>query len=125
LAARDDHLRQARENRRLALALIEAHQHDPCAVQWVVTMAFYSAVHGVEAHLARYGEHSGEHAGREALMAVTRFGIPARVFEAYKRLKGWSRNGRYELRQFTPDWVRTRVFSNLDIIIAFADSATP
>jgi hypothetical protein len=43
LASRDDHLRQARENQRLALALFQTHRDDPCAIQWIDTMSFYSA----------------------------------------------------------------------------------
>ena len=58
-------------------------------------------------------------------MAVSVYGIPEPVFQAYKRLKGWSRNGRYELRQFTVEFVETQAFRNLDIVLTFAETAAP
>jgi hypothetical protein len=88
-------------------------------MQWAVTMTFYAAVHCIEGHLATYGEHTGQHADRDALMVVSRFGIPPDVFEAYKRLKGWSVNGRYEMRRFSADFVRDRALPNLQVITQF------
>jgi len=46
----NDHLAQARDNRAYAEWVFITAQSDPTALQWVVTAAFYSALHGLTAY---------------------------------------------------------------------------
>src|SRR5207253_1020404 len=46
------HLEQARQNRDHARFLVADARVRPVALQWAVTVAFYCAVHCIEAHLA-------------------------------------------------------------------------
>ena len=68
-------------------------------MQWATTIAFYCAVHCIEAHFARFGVHSSTHTQRESTMAQPMYNIPPDVYVAYKQLKQWSIQGRYRMRQ--------------------------
>jgi hypothetical protein len=115
----NDHLQQARDNRRLAEVLLTAHAEDSGATTWAMTLAFYAAVHCIEARFARDGDHSRSHADRDSRMLETRYGIPEPVFDAYQRLQNWSENGRYKHQSFTADYVRSRGLPSLAVIAAF------
>jgi hypothetical protein len=117
----DEHLQQARDNRRLANALLNLHASDLGATTWAVTLAFYAAVHCIEACFARRGEHSGDHGGRESLMVQARFGIPERVFTTYRLLEEWSRNGRYKHQTYSAEFVRSRALPALKRITDFSN----
>jgi hypothetical protein len=50
----DDHLAQARANLVVMRHLLDhAQELGPAAPQWAVTIAFYTALHCVDAHLSR------------------------------------------------------------------------
>jgi len=66
--------------------------------EWIVTAAFYAALHWVEAYFDnRYGLHFTTHNARNT--AVIRFGLP--VATEYLELYKWSRYARYLLHRFT------------------------
>ncbi len=82
-------------------------------------MAFYCALHCVEAYLATFGEHSHDHTDREALMVQLRFGIPRSLFNDYRHLKSRSMQARYHMRRFTPEAVRQSIFPYLARVTLF------
>ena len=56
------HLRQAEHNRVLIETL---DPKDPRFLDWIVTAAFYAAVHFIEAWLAGINQHSSTHTDRD------------------------------------------------------------
>jgi hypothetical protein len=114
-----DHLEQARKNRALAERLL-AQSTDPTNVQWSVVLAFYCAVHCLQAHLIGLGHDPESHAQRGALIALPSSGVPADVRWSYRWLKHRSESARYRLGQFAPQFVRTAVLdSHLEHIARF------
>lgn len=109
MAQRAAHLEQARENRRVAELALSTWPDDPTVRQWAVTMAFYCAVHCVEAYLADRGQHSLNHRHRDQLLSELAIGFPADARDAYEQLKQWSEGARYLPRSFTFDQVRVYV----------------
>ncbi len=75
-------------------------------MQWAVTAVFYSAVHCIEAHLARFGVTSRSHTQRDFHIADPRYGIPIDVADAYEHLKRRSNGARYYMWRFTATQVR-------------------
>lgn len=66
--------------------------------EWIVTAAFYAALHWIEAYFDnRHGWHFEDHTTRNN--AVTRFGLP--VSTEYLRLYRASHQARYSFRRFT------------------------
>lgn len=63
------HTQAARENQRAIDYLSEKIDEFP---QWVTTIAFYKALHIVEAILAAEGRHCDDHAARNLLLKTTR-----------------------------------------------------
>jgi hypothetical protein len=114
-----DHFQRARDNRRFAEQLVADSGTDSCATTWAVTVVFYAAVHCIEGHLARQSEHSRNHDDRRLRMLDSRFGVPERVFNAYRRLEDWSRSGRYEQETLSADFVRERAIPSLALITTF------
>jgi hypothetical protein len=113
--AREAHLRQAHANLAQAQRLLATSTGDPTAMQWVVTAAFYCAVHCIEAHLAAQVQlppqkrHSRTHRQRQVVMADPGAGIPPDVYAAYRMLKWRSEGARYLLQQFTLRRVREEI----------------
>ncbi|MBI1927228.1 hypothetical protein HYR99_23675 [Candidatus Poribacteria bacterium] len=65
--------------------------------EWIVTAAFYAALHWIEAYFDnRHGLHFESHRARND--AVTRFRLP--VWAEYIRLYRASRQARYDLYRF-------------------------
>ena len=90
------HLRKADGNQRFAESLNLAQ--DPNA-EWAIVALFYSAVHRVEAVLARdFNLHSTNHEQRKKTMA--RIGTMRICFPEYSHLETLSRNCRYEAKLF-------------------------
>ena len=100
MSARGVHLQQARANRTLASSLGTAFVGDPAARQWAITIAFYAAVHVIEAHLAQFGLHSASHTARKNWMADPAHGVPGVAHFAYLHLERWSRHARYDAVEF-------------------------
>lgn len=92
-----DHLETAVRNRDIAMALIDPSFSiavQPPPLEWVVVVAFYAAVHYVNAYLwqrQRYEPH--DHAAREN--AVARAAEIRTVYESYARLRGFAYRARY------------------------------
>ena len=109
MADQATHWDQAGLNRDFARMLPRDHAQDPAAVQWVVTAAFYCAVHCIESHLATLGKHTGSHYQRGLALANPANGIPSDVDAAYQQLKSWSEAARYLARRFTLAYVQDNV----------------
>jgi hypothetical protein len=116
--ARDRHLEQARQNRTLAEELLRDHAGSPMYVQWVVTVAFYCAVHAMQAYLVDRGRDPKTHAMREAEIADPVNGVPADVYRAYIALKQFSEKARYRCGTFDPAWVQRSVLDGRLKVIA-------
>ena len=105
------HLQKAEHNERFA----ESFDLDETPyLDWVVTGYFYSALHLVEAYLARSNKHSLEHRARDS--AIHRDINLRKIFSDYGKLKTHSTNARYANYPFTPKDVRERVKPALERI---------
>ncbi len=90
------HLKKADRNQQFAESLDLAK--DPNA-EWAIVALFYSAVHSVEAVLARdFNLHSANHEQRKKTMA--RISTMRPCFLEYAHLETLSRNCRYEAKIF-------------------------
>ena len=91
MGAAPDHLDQARRNREMAYRLIDTWPTDRSACEWAVTLAFYCAVHCIEAHLkSEFGIDCENHTDRDAVMVSDGMEIPRDVRHAYRNLYGLS-----------------------------------
>lgn len=90
MAPTEDHLEKAEHNERFADFLYEAK---PDFYDWVVTGAFYSAVHYVEAALARRQHHSQSHQQRDEGVRLHL----RTIYHPYRQLKDLSMRARYQL----------------------------
>jgi len=115
----NDHLTQARSNRSHAEWLLASAQADPTALQWMVTAAFYSALHGLTAYLIGRGIVVKNYTARARALAAPSSGVPYGVQTAYRVLEEASRGGRYELRSFTVQELRGLLDRELAAIAAF------
>jgi hypothetical protein len=109
LPSRAEQLEQARRNRDLASDLLATRVGDPTARQWIVTLAFYCALHCLEAHLDTHGRHCFTHSTRNRTLAQPAIGVPPDVFVAYRQLQIWSEGARYSLQEFDETRIRTQV----------------
>jgi hypothetical protein len=114
-----NHLIQATANRDHAEWLLAARSGDPIALQWAVTAAFYSALHGVTAYLMSRGVRVSDHASRARALAHPASGVPLAVHDAYRLLERRSRQGRYMLRRFTWRQVRDLLDQELAVVATF------
>lgn len=91
MANQDEHLQLADHNAEAIKHLLTA---SPALPDWVTTVAFYKAVHLVEAVFAHDGVgHSGDHARRAAfLKSKRRYDM---LFKHYRPLKSASEIARY------------------------------
>ena len=113
---RQAHLKEARSNRALALDLVLHHPNDPAAVKWAVTVAFYAAMHCMQAHLVDrldYRDLPRTHKQRWEVMQWSQADIPFHILSLYRTLREWSEQGRYNGRTFTTDDVHADVFGKL------------
>jgi len=77
-----------------------ARTNDQPLINWAVTVAFYSAVHCIEAELANHALHPRNHKERSDCMQSV--GLPSEVCLAYDILKDLSEQSRYAMRDFDP-----------------------
>lgn len=119
MAAAESHLEQARSNLRLMQQLFERSETlGDVAVQWAVTVAFYAALHCLEAHFRDSGLNaSANH--RDRAFRLAQVGVPIDVVVAYKQLEQWSRQGRYELGLFELEFVLREVLPELRTVLHF------
>ena len=108
-AAGDRHFEQARWNRDFAEQTLRDFGGSQCHVQWVVTSAFYCAVHCMQGYLVNRGLDPKSHAAREDLMADPINGVPQQVFRAYMFLSQTSKRARYRCGVFAPAWVQSSI----------------
>ena len=131
MATFNNHIEQAKRN--LAF-LQEVNSTNTKNWDWQITIAFYSAVHTVNAHLATVGNlHYRTHADvKNALNphnSTALCKIPEEVYLAYTKLEGLSRRVRYLCHdqpsnhssdQFlTYDKHFAKAIKNLDILLDF------
>ena len=109
MAQSAQHFEQARGNRAHAEHLLATYPHEPIALQWAVTTAFYAALHYMTGYLIQHGVQVSNPQQREAAIADPRNGVPLHVYDAYVRLKRRSTSARYLLQTFTPVQVRTQI----------------
>jgi len=114
MATAAQHRRQAESNK----AFAQHFDLDTTPyLDWVVTGAFYAALHFVEWFLKWRG-YTGrrDHGLRDAYIA--READLRAIYSDYVELKYQSEGARYECRQFTPDEVKREVLPRLDRIEA-------
>ena len=81
-------------------------KNEPDHFDWHVTVAFYAAVHAVNAHLAKFGDHFRTHT--KVIQSINyQAGLPTSVDEkcyiAYKKLRNLSRRSRYLVKDADDD----------------------
>lgn len=119
MPSQQQHLRQAKHNRDFITAL------DPATtpfLDWVVTVAFYVAVHRIEAWLAVQSppRHSTDHASRGNWIGRVRELKP--IYPSYQELERHSRKARYDCQKFTVQEVTTKILPLLEQIEQTLDS---
>jgi hypothetical protein len=90
------HLAAARRNEQFSRHLLGI----PDYLEWAAISAFYSALHFVDAYLARRGLHPGDHGVRDSYLRRTEL---RNVYFAYRTLRTASEDYRYALRQAALD----------------------
>jgi len=105
----DQHRQQARDNRDVADHLLAAFGTVPVYSQWVVTAAFYCAVHCLQGYLVDRGRHPQTHLQRANALADPANQVPIAVQNAYEALKNYSEAARYRMANFAPDYIRRRI----------------
>lgn len=92
---------------------------DATARQWVITVAFYSALHALTDYLTQRGIVVANHTMRERALADTNNGVPIHVHDAYRTLERRSRRVRYYLAVFSEQDVRDLLDQELAAVAAF------
>lgn len=116
----NDHLVQARANRDHAEWLLATRPTDPIARQWAVTVAFYSALHALTAHLMQHGVKVASHQARSTALRNPINGVPQSLYDDYRTLEDSSRDARYALAPFAFQDVRVLLDQELAAIATFA-----
>jgi len=112
-------MEQARANRRHAERILADMAQDATARQWVVTIAFYSALHALTDYLLQRGIVVANHTMRERALADPNNGVPAHVHNAYRMLERRSRRVRYFLAVFSEQDVRDLLDQELAAVATF------
>src|SRR5436190_1107343 len=94
------HLRAARLKEQTGIALSDSPQTCSCAI----VLAFYSALHWVDAYLARNLKHPQSHVEREDAI---RHSPLQSIWDQYRTLSDRSEDARYRLKQFTQNQARS------------------
>jgi len=90
----EQHLAKVRSNKRLLNHIGDAENTE--FPDWFVTVAFYTALHGIEAILCReIQRHSNGHADRELLLRTKLPAIEKEFLNAYRELYTKSCEARY------------------------------
>jgi len=106
------HLRQAHHNRNLIEALNPASTP---YLDWVVTVAFYGALHHIEAWFASKGFHFEDHVRRDDWLSKAKE-LRRTVWPRYKELEFQSRQARYQCVRFDRGFVQDQLLPMLDEI---------
>ena len=86
----EPHIEKAKRNLEFARKGIKGDY-----VEWVVIAEFYSAIHYIEAKLARLGKHSESHVQRYQMMLDDSKNFTKDCLTNYKSLEALSRKARY------------------------------
>ena len=100
------HLRQANSNLDF---LGKVNALDPQRFDWQVTIAFYSALHLINAHLCDYGAHyRSHHDVKDAINPVRgrESALSKQAYADYQKLFRLSRRARYLIDEQSPDETR-------------------
>jgi len=92
-------------------------------LDWVVTIAFYVALHRVEAWFAGKGLHFKSHDQRDDWLTKARE-LRRGVWPRYKELEFQSRQARYQCVSFDRDFVQSRLLALLNEIERDMDTLT-
>ena len=103
------HLRQAQHNQDLIEALDPANT---LFLDWVVTVAFYVALHRVEAWFGDKGLHFESHTQRDDWLTRAKE-LRRSVWPRYKELEFQSRQARYQCVSFNRDFVQDHLLAFL------------
>ncbi|MGH9727835.1 MAG: hypothetical protein ACRD4V_04500 [Candidatus Acidiferrales bacterium] len=109
---KQEHLRKADDNEKLALRLDLSISSAP---NWAIVMTFYSALHYVEAYFADSSKHYRLHRVRDSM--IQRDPKIRRIFRSYRRLSDCSEQARYEA-YFFDEGQFANIRKNLDDIKA-------
>lgn len=93
MPSRQEHLRVAHENE---LLIDQLSLDNPCARGWLSTVAFYAALHYVEAFFSKSGTHSADHRTRDS--NLSRHPETMAIYFEYSELKNLSTRARYHGR---------------------------
>lgn len=109
---------QARRNLAVMRYLVDhAEVIGPGAAEWAITVAFYAALHALEAFLIRAGLTSSGHTDRARKLAQA--GVPYDVVDSYKLLQQWSEQARYLLAEFDVEFVRSQLVAELRVVLVY------
>jgi len=106
------HLWQVVRNRNL-LALLDPET--TLFLEWVVTVIFYTALHLVEARLAKHNLHMGTHADRDNWIQADG-ALRYTVWPLYKELEDYSHEARYQCVGFDRNHVVGTLLEDLERI---------
>ena len=110
------HVRGAANFEALAYSLL------PDSPSWAVVVAFYSALHWIDAYLASAQSiHPKSHTERELCVRRTEL---RQVYDSYRLLNDRSRDARYDLRVFSADEARSLISIELSRIRAYVQTLT-
>jgi len=112
LPLKQEHLKKAEDNEKLALRLDLSISSAP---NWAIVITFYSALHYIEAYFADQNKHYRLHRVRDSM--IQRDPKIRRAFRSYQRLSDCSEQARYEA-DFFDEGQYVNIRKNLDDIKA-------
>lgn len=107
----DKHVQIARENGHFLVGLNPANGP---ARGWGATVAFYEAIHWVEAFFAKQQIHSVDHRTRDSGLAM--FAETKGIYNDFSELKTFSMNARYHGKYPTPEDYKLIVLPALESV---------
>lgn len=117
------HLLTARHNRDFAVTLVNTYDDAPPSLNWAAVMAFYAAVHYVNAYLWEIAQvEPSSHSERAKL--INTWPILDPLIPGYRKLQGYSINARYSPGfQMQPRDVRGLLDTDLVVVAQVIESA--
>ena len=100
------HRAAAELNERIALALLS----DARSCSWAIVLAFYAALHWVDAYLARSLTHPGDHVERDGYVRRPPL---RRIYDDYRTVSDRSKDVRYLDSRFSQDEARALIDGEL------------
>ena len=103
------HLSAAAHNKQLARNLLASLEPE-----WAAVLAFYSALHQVDAYFAQIALHPLNHEMRKSY--IQRTGQLRQIYADYRTLESRSRDARYDLVRISPSAVQQLIDNELEAI---------